>query len=155
MLNCYHNHLTNSCIEPINLGFKMRITILMLLFVSVFACSEEQKIAEEVIQESQQQNSLQDWDKVKTSSQQALQDLWDVSKEESTELWEHGKETSKEVWQSSKDKSTELWEQGKENSKEVWDEFESDSQKAWSEGKTNLQELLEKEEDLTNQIDEI
>jgi hypothetical protein len=128
----------------------MRLAIVPLLMVSFFAHSEQQNKVEEVVPESNGQISTPDWDKVKSSSLQAIQDFWGLSKEGSTELWEQGKKNSKDAWQSSKDKSSELWEQGKENSEEMWGELKSDSQEAWSDSKSNLQELFEKEEDLTN-----
>lgn len=148
----------------------MKRIIISLSLVSLFACGEEQPVAEisepvvvEVPQSgvliNKQDNNTasedNDWDDAKRSSQQALQDIWDASKESTQELVEDGTEVSQDIWDSSKEKSSELWEKGKENSKEIWQEFESGSKEAWSDGKEKVDQLLEKDEDLTINNDEI
>ena len=144
----------------------MRVTIIVLLSIGLFACSEEQQVVEEGIQESKETITDKDWPEVKIATQQVLQDIWDISKQESNELFEQSKEKSQQAWQSSeqqrtdlwqsgKDKSETLWLQGKSSTKEVWTDFESESKKVWSSGKEQLQDLLKEKQDPIDSYDEI
>lgn len=133
----------------------MKLAIVPLLMVSIFACAEEQQIALDIATESKPSTYRQDWNEAKISSQQALQNWWDISKEESTQLWQQGKNESSELLLQGKKKSTALWQQGKEKSQQFWGELQSDSQKTWSEGKLKMQQLFKNEDQANKQSDKI
>jgi hypothetical protein len=145
----------------------MKNVFMLLTLVSLSACSEEQpNLTQQQANSSDQKEVIKlndagegdktDWDNAKHSTQQALQDIWDASKETSQTLIEEGSANSKEWWQSGKQKSSELWQQGKENSIDIWNDIESGSKETWSQGKDKIEELFPKQSEPTDKsIDEI
>jgi len=137
---------------------------MLLTLVSLSACSEEQPSLSQQQQANSSDNTpvtkpndagegdKTDWDSAKLSTQQALQDIWDASKETTQELVEEGSTGSKELWQSSKEKSSELWEQGKENSIDIWNDIESGSKSTWSEGKEKVQQFFPEQSEPNNSV---
>ncbi|GLS91387.1 hypothetical protein GCM10007916_24560 [Psychromonas marina] len=145
----------------------MKNVFMLLTLVSLSACSEEQSTLSEQQQqtippiqtelatpsnESESDSDKTDWDNAKLSTQQALQDIWNASKESTQDFVEEGSTGSKELWQSSKQKSSELWEQGKESSADIWNEIESGSKSTWSEGKEKVQQFFPEQSEPNNSV---